>query len=93
VVGIKNEEDIVHAADQRMQREEFSFVPIVHSDVRFGFDHDAMQIDIRLKNMEFAGLLHARFAVEEVTQTFLEELTKYVLDRPHAFTVLKFKKV
>jgi hypothetical protein len=81
-VGIKAEEDILRDADQRMLR----------AGVRFGFDHDRMVVDIRMKNVEFAGLLYAEFAVEEVTQGFLEDLTKYLIDRASTFPILKFKK-
>lgn len=91
-VGIKAEEEIVRDADQRMLRAEFSFAPVISSGVRFGFDHDAMQVDVRMKNVEFAGLLHAQFAVEDVNQTFLDELTKYLIDRASSFPILRFKK-
>jgi hypothetical protein len=92
-VGIKAEEEILRDSDQRMLRAEFSFAPVVSAGVRFGFDHDRMVVDVRMKNVEFAGLLHAEFAVDDVNQSFQEEITKYIIDRANAFPILKFKKV
>jgi hypothetical protein len=92
-VGIKAEEDILRDSDQRMLRAEFAFAPAISAGVRFGFDHDRMVLDIRMKNVEFAGLLYAEFDVEQVNQTFLEDLTKYLIDRANTFPILKFKKV
>jgi hypothetical protein len=91
-VGIKAEEDIVRAEDQRMLRAEFMFAPVISAGVRFGFDHDGMRVDIRMKNVEFAGLLYAEFAVDDVNQAFLEDLTKYLIDRANRFPILRFKK-
>jgi hypothetical protein len=45
-----------------------------------------------MKNVEFAGLLYAEFAVDDVNQAFLEDLTKYLIDRANRFPILRFKK-
>ncbi|MFM2398536.1 MAG: hypothetical protein RL341_693 [Pseudomonadota bacterium] len=91
-VGIKAQEDIVRNEDQRMIRAEFEFEPVISAGVRFEFHHDAMQINVRIKNVEMAALLHADFEVAEVNQTFLDEMTKYLIDRPSSFPILRFKK-
>jgi hypothetical protein len=91
-VGIKAEEEVVRNEDQRMLRAEFAFAPVVSGGIRFEFNHDAMQVNIRLKNIEMAALLHADFEVAEVTQAFLDDLTKYVIDRPNSFPILRFRK-
>jgi hypothetical protein len=92
-IGIEATEEAFRTEDQRLIRCEFAFETRIPCGVRLAFDHENQRVNVRLKNLQWPLVLQADFQVGELTQAWLEELTRHMIDQPSQFDVMRFGKL
>ncbi len=91
--GIEAREEAFRNEDQRLIRCEFAFETRIPCGARLAFDHENQRVNVRLKNLQWPLVLQADFSVSELTQAWLEELTRCMIDQPNQFDVMRFGKL